>query len=157
MGKVTQLQETVKSILERQQPASSAQKAEYKAIRKKEDELDKKKEQLLDQLSKEKDDDKRGKVQDELHKVRDELTGLREKARELMRKYRGLRSKDEAVSPKEIASVLTALNSSGSMGGKYPIGNQELTARVKSLEAGGHIEYDKHYDKWKKGSGKKKD
>lgn len=54
----------------------------------------------------------------------------------------------------EVSSILLALNSLGSMGMKYPIGNPELTAKVKELEAIGKISYDKHYDKWVKGKKK---
>jgi len=50
----------------------------------------------------------------------------------------------------EIQDILTALNSSGDMGMKYPIGNKELTEKVKKLEAEGKIKYDKHYGKWTK-------
>lgn len=63
-----------------------------------------------------------------------------------------LSSKNEADA-KEITSILTALNSSSGMG-KYPIGNKELTAKAKSLEASGYIEYHTGHDKWSKGKKK---
>lgn len=60
--------------------------------------------------------------------------------------------KSEAHDPKEVASVLTALNSTGGAGSdKYPFGNKELTAKAKSMEQSGLISYDDKYGKWSKG------
>jgi hypothetical protein len=57
----------------------------------------------------------------------------------------------EAYSPKDIQSVLVALNSTSSFGDKYPFGNKELTAKVKDMESQGLISYDDKYNKWSKG------
>jgi hypothetical protein len=60
-------------------------------------------------------------------------------------------SVSEQVDKKEINSILTALNAGGDdLGFKYPIGNKELTNKVKYLEQRGLIEYDDKYRKWKK-------
>lgn len=65
---------------------------------------------------------------------------------------KGSAKKHEAHDPKEVASVLTALNSTGGAGSdKFPIGNKELTAKAKSMEQSGLISYDDKYQKWSKG------
>ena len=51
---------------------------------------------------------------------------------------------------KEVQSILIALNSSNDMGFKYPIGNKELTEKVRQLESDGIIKYDVHTFKWMK-------
>jgi len=51
---------------------------------------------------------------------------------------------------KEIKSILLALNSTGPCMFKYPIGNQELTAKVKELEQQGKIKFNSLYSKWVK-------
>lgn len=53
--------------------------------------------------------------------------------------------------PKEVKSVLTALNSVIPSFDKYPFGNKELTEKVKKLELEGFIKYDPYYQKWVKG------
>lgn len=42
----------------------------------------------------------------------------------------------------EVESILLALNSTNDLGFKYPIGNKELTAKVRELESNGVIIYD---------------
>lgn len=60
--------------------------------------------------------------------------------------------KGEAYDAKEVTSTLVALNSTGGAGSdKYPFGNKELTAKVKSMEQAGLISYDDKYGKWSKG------
>lgn len=68
----------------------------------------------------------------------------------------------ESVSPKpavgveaksEVGDILVVLNST-SNGGSYPIGNKELTEKVKKLEEEGKLHYDSLADKWKPGKGK---
>lgn len=54
----------------------------------------------------------------------------------------------------EVKDLLIALNSSNDLGFKYPIGNQELTEKVKDLEAKGKIHYDDQFRKWNKGKAK---
>lgn len=51
---------------------------------------------------------------------------------------------------KELQTILTALNSTNDMGFKYPIGNKELTLKVRQLESDGVIIYDPIYQKWNK-------
>jgi len=48
----------------------------------------------------------------------------------------------------EVNAILTALNSTGGMGFKYPIGNKELTIKVRELESAGIIVYDVHNSRW---------
>lgn len=55
------------------------------------------------------------------------------------------------MKPKELKALLIALNSTNDMGFKYPIGNVELTVKVKQLESDGVIEYDEFYKRWRKG------
>jgi antirestriction protein len=62
--------------------------------------------------------------------------------------------KSEASEAKDIKDLLMAMNSSGGMGFKYPIGNKELTEKLKKYEEAGKIHYNKHYDKWEKGKAK---
>jgi hypothetical protein len=52
----------------------------------------------------------------------------------------------------EVQDILIALNSGGGghIGGKYPIGNKELTEKVKKFEAEKKIKYDEHHAKWMK-------
>jgi hypothetical protein len=58
------------------------------------------------------------------------------------------------MSDKKLKDILLALNSTGSMGFKYPIGNKELTTQVRELESQGVLWYDALYSKWvKKGKG----
>lgn len=66
----------------------------------------------------------------------------------------GEKSESEVNEKDETKEILIALNSSGGMGMKYPIGNKELTAKVKDLENAGKISYDQHFDKWIKGKRK---
>jgi len=68
-------------------------------------------------------------------------------------------SKMKAVStqknPKsEVSDLLIVLNSTNDLGFKYPIGNKELTSKIKTLEAAGKIHYDEHFKRWKKGTKK---
>lgn len=51
---------------------------------------------------------------------------------------------------KELKSLLTSLNATNDMGFKYPIGNKELTIKVRELESDGVIIYDPIYQKWNK-------
>jgi hypothetical protein len=52
----------------------------------------------------------------------------------------------------EIKSLLIVLNSTNDLGFKYPIGNPELTAKVRDLESNGLIYYEACYGRWSKGS-----
>ena len=52
---------------------------------------------------------------------------------------------------KEVKDILVALNSTSSMGDKYPFGNKELTTKVKDMESKGLISYDDKFRKWKAG------
>lgn len=54
----------------------------------------------------------------------------------------------------QIKEILTALNSSNGMGFKYPIGNKELTEKVREFESEGKIIYDPIYQKWNKRTNK---
>lgn len=54
---------------------------------------------------------------------------------------------------KELESVLIALNSTDSSF-KYPIGNKELTLKVRNLEHDGKIIYDPYLGKWFKRTNK---
>lgn len=55
---------------------------------------------------------------------------------------------------KDLKSLLVALNSSNDLGFKYPIGNKELTIKVRELESEGKIKYDVHTRKWHKRTNK---
>ncbi len=48
----------------------------------------------------------------------------------------------------EIKKILQALNSSNDLGFKYPIGNKELTNKVRILESQGLIRYQAHLGQW---------
>ncbi len=61
-----------------------------------------------------------------------------------------------ASSTKEIAEILTILNSSDNKADKYPFGNKELTQKVKKLEKEEAIYYHPKFMKWKKGGNKAK-
>lgn len=50
----------------------------------------------------------------------------------------------------EIKTILLVLNSSNDLGFKYPIGNKELTEKVKALESAEKIKYDDKFCKWSK-------
>ena len=53
---------------------------------------------------------------------------------------------------KQITELLVVLNSTAMF--KYPIGNKELTIKVRQLESDGIIWYDAVYSKWiRKGKG----
>lgn len=52
----------------------------------------------------------------------------------------------------EVTAILTALNSTNDLGFKYPIGNKELTIKVRELESAGIIVYDIHNSRWIKKS-----
>lgn len=55
-----------------------------------------------------------------------------------------------------VDDILMILNShADNLGFKYPLGNKELTEKVKELESAGKIHYDELWKKWKKGKGKK--
>lgn len=49
---------------------------------------------------------------------------------------------------KEVKNILTVLNSSNDLGFKYPIGNKELTLKVRELESTGVIYYKAVTGKW---------
>jgi hypothetical protein len=49
-----------------------------------------------------------------------------------------------------IKDILIVMNSSNDLGFKYPIGNKELTEKVKELEKLNKIKYDEWYHRWKK-------
>lgn len=51
---------------------------------------------------------------------------------------------------KELNTILLVLNSTDSLMGKYPIGNKELTLKVRELESNGIIKYDALTNKWNK-------
>ena len=48
----------------------------------------------------------------------------------------------------EVDAILMALNSCGDFRFKYPIGNKELTIKVRELESAGIIAYDVHNSRW---------
>ena len=48
----------------------------------------------------------------------------------------------------KIKEILISLNSTNDLGFKYPIGNKELTIKVRELESNGLIRYEAHYSKW---------
>lgn len=48
----------------------------------------------------------------------------------------------------DVQTILTVLNSSNDLGFKYPIGNKELTIKVRQLESEGTIRYQAHLGKW---------
>ena len=50
----------------------------------------------------------------------------------------------------EVKNILTALNSTGPNLFKYPIGNKELTEKVKELEQQGKIEFCSFTQTWKR-------
>lgn len=52
------------------------------------------------------------------------------------------------MNKKEVQSILTALNSTNDLGFKYPIGNKELTIKVRELESNGTIRYQADLGKW---------
>jgi hypothetical protein len=52
--------------------------------------------------------------------------------------------------PKDIDSILTALNSTNDLGFKYPFGNIELTNKVKELEYNNRIFYSEVFKTWRK-------
>ena len=49
---------------------------------------------------------------------------------------------------KEIKDLVVALNCSNDLGFKYPIGNKELTLKIKEFESIGYIEYNDKTNKW---------
>ena len=51
---------------------------------------------------------------------------------------------------KEIMIVLVAINSTGRNLFKYPIGNADLSEKLKTLEAKGKIKFDDYSGLWKK-------
>lgn len=58
------------------------------------------------------------------------------------------------MNDKQLKDILLALNSTDPMGFKYPIGNKELTIKVRELESQGVLWYDALNSKWvKKGKG----
>lgn len=48
----------------------------------------------------------------------------------------------------EVKAILIALNSTNDMGFKYPIGNKELTIKVRELESNGIIIYNPVKMQW---------
>lgn len=56
------------------------------------------------------------------------------------------------MNTKEIKEILIVLNSSTMF--KYPIGNKELTIKVRELESSGKIVYSASYQKWSLNNGK---
>jgi hypothetical protein len=56
---------------------------------------------------------------------------------------------------KEISQILLALNSSQNFF-KYPIGNKELTEKIKALEIAGKINYCEFTSQWKRGKNDRK-
>ncbi len=58
------------------------------------------------------------------------------------------------ISPRALSDLLIAVNSTNG-NWKYPIGNKELTEKLKNLEHDGVIEYDEYYSKWVKAKRKK--
>lgn len=48
----------------------------------------------------------------------------------------------------KIKDILIILNSTNDLGFKYPIGNKELTIKVRELESEGKIRYLSHTNKW---------
>lgn len=57
----------------------------------------------------------------------------------------------------ELESFLAAINSTGDMGFKYPIGNPELTNKIKDLESRNIICYIEAYGRWSKVLGRNND
>jgi len=55
---------------------------------------------------------------------------------------------------KELNNLLIVLNSTNGLGFKYPIGNKELTIKVRQLESDGIIKYCPIEQKWFKRSNK---
>lgn len=55
---------------------------------------------------------------------------------------------------RELKELLIVLNSTDNFMGRYPIGNKELTLKVRELESSGVIKYDVHTKKWYKSSNK---
>lgn len=51
---------------------------------------------------------------------------------------------------KQIKDLVIALNSTNDLGFKYPIGNLELTKKVKEFESIGYIYYNDKTNKWSK-------
>ena len=49
---------------------------------------------------------------------------------------------------KDVKAILIALNSTNDMGFKYPIGNKELTIKVRELESNGIIIYNPVKMQW---------
>ena len=60
----------------------------------------------------------------------------------------------EKMSPKALNDLLIAVNSTNG-NWKYPIGNKELTEKLKRLEHDMIIEYDEHFGKWVKSKKRK--
>lgn len=52
------------------------------------------------------------------------------------------------MTTKQIRELLLSVNSTNDLGFKYPIGNRELTLKLKELEISGKIKYLDHYGKW---------
>lgn len=50
---------------------------------------------------------------------------------------------------KELQNLITVLNMTDNFTGKYPIGNKELTLKVRKLESNGSIWYDAYYKIWR--------
>ena len=56
---------------------------------------------------------------------------------------------------KDVKELLVVLNShSNNLGFRYPIGNKELTIKVRELESNGKIYYCVHSSTWKLNTGK---
>lgn len=52
------------------------------------------------------------------------------------------------MNKKEIKTIIQVLNSTNDLGMKYPIGNKELTIKVRQLESDGLIRYQPHTGTW---------
>jgi len=92
---------------------------------------------------------------DNVHATEYELDSVLSGSPKKAKSGEGKTNGGEKVEAKDdVKAILVALNSTGSMGGKYPIGNKELTVKVKALEAAGKIKYDSMKDKWTRANDK---
>ena len=53
------------------------------------------------------------------------------------------------MNKRDLQDLITVLNMTDNFTGKYPIGNKELTLKVRELESDGLIWYDALYKMWR--------